>query len=168
MWICILSGRQSEDSFENPQRRKVKQIATSVTLHPLMQVIWVDIKKPTVEKVKQIKPVRLGTLSGRWFEDSYVYDVLWCFSSMMFYYILWCSMVFCDVLVVWGSKMFYDVLWLSMMFYDVLWCSMMFFDVLWCSLMFYDVLWCSMFHSSNENCSPELGSRTVVVVFSFL
>ena len=26
MWLCILSGRQFEDTFENAQRRKVEQM----------------------------------------------------------------------------------------------------------------------------------------------
>ena len=33
VWICILSKRQFEDTFENTQKRKVKQIKPVVNKH---------------------------------------------------------------------------------------------------------------------------------------
>ena len=50
MWLCIRSGRQFEDTFENPHRGKVKQItnATNVILYARKQAIWEDIWKHTV------------------------------------------------------------------------------------------------------------------------
>ena len=62
--LCILWCRQFEETFENPQWRKVKQMQpmqlcilwgkrfeeTNATMHPLMEAVQGDIWEPTVEK----------------------------------------------------------------------------------------------------------------------
>ena len=44
MWLCFLWGKQFEDTFEDTQWRKVKQ------MHHSTRAIWRDIWKRTVEK----------------------------------------------------------------------------------------------------------------------
>ena len=50
MWLCILSGRQLEDTFENAHWTKVKTHTTSSTMHPMRQAIWGDIWKDSEGK----------------------------------------------------------------------------------------------------------------------
>ena len=68
VWLCILSGKQFEDTFEETQWRKVKQ----------MQPVWLCIlwskfiaetfENPQWRKVEQMQPMRLCLFSGRQFE----------------------------------------------------------------------------------------------------
>ena len=50
VWLCMLSGRRFEHSFQNAQWRKAKKNATIATMHSLRQVIWGGIWKGTLEK----------------------------------------------------------------------------------------------------------------------
>ena len=50
MWLCLFSGRQFEDTFENAQWGKDKTNATNVTMLPPKHPIWKHIWKRTVEK----------------------------------------------------------------------------------------------------------------------
>ena len=71
MWLCILSGRQFEETHENAQWEKLKQ----------MQPMWLCIlsDRPFEEthenaqwrKVKQMQPMWLCIFSGRQFEDTH-------------------------------------------------------------------------------------------------
>ena len=71
MWLCIFLGKQFEDTFENTQWRKIKQ----------MQKVWLFILlckqfEDTFEnaqwrKVKQMQPVWLCIISGRFFEETH-------------------------------------------------------------------------------------------------
>ena len=49
VWLCMTWYIQSEETYEFPQWRQVKN-AVSVTMHPLKLAIWGDIWKRTVEK----------------------------------------------------------------------------------------------------------------------
>ena len=73
MWLCIRSGRQFEDTIENPHRGKVKQItnATNVILYARKQAIWEDIWKHTVGEIKQSQPVQLCIRSYMQFEETF-------------------------------------------------------------------------------------------------
>ncbi len=90
MWICLLSGKQFEETFENAHWRKVKQLqtmqlciilfkrfntciwkhtpeksqinATNVTMPLIGQAIWRDIWKRTVEKSQTLTNVTLSLL----------------------------------------------------------------------------------------------------------
>ena len=71
VWLCILAGKQFEETFENAQWRKVKQ----------MQPVWLCIltgkpfedsfKNAQWRKVKQMQPMWLCIFSGRPFEDTF-------------------------------------------------------------------------------------------------
>ena len=71
MWLCVLSGKQYEDSFENTQRRKTKQ----------MQLMWLCIftgrpfedtsESKRRRKVKQMQTMQLCLFSGKRFEDTF-------------------------------------------------------------------------------------------------
>ena len=69
MWLCILKGKQFEDTHESAQWRNVIQ----------MQPMWLCILRPfedTFEnaqwrKVKQMQPMCLCIFSGRQFEDTH-------------------------------------------------------------------------------------------------
>ena len=50
MWLCIFLGRHSKDSFENTQRRKIKQMQPIWPFHSQKQAIWGDIWKHIAEK----------------------------------------------------------------------------------------------------------------------
>ena len=50
MWLCILTGRQFEEKFENTQWRKSKKSAASVTMHLPVKIFSGYIWKRTVEK----------------------------------------------------------------------------------------------------------------------
>ena len=69
VWLCFIWGRQFEETFENTQRRKGKQ----------MQPVWISIllsrqvedsfENPKWRKVKQMQSVWLCIISSRQFED---------------------------------------------------------------------------------------------------
>ena len=67
-------GKPFEDSFENTQRRKVKTNAANATMHSLGQAIWGHIGKRTMEKSqKNITSVTLHPLQqvvGGLFENT--------------------------------------------------------------------------------------------------
>ena len=50
MWLCILSGRQFGDTFDNTQWRKAKQMQSVWLCMLLSNLIWADIQKDTVGK----------------------------------------------------------------------------------------------------------------------
>ena len=58
VWVCILSGRRFEETFEGAQWRKNQTNATKVILHPLIPALW---------GISVIKCI----LSGRPFEDTF-------------------------------------------------------------------------------------------------
>ena len=76
MWLRIFSGRQFEETFENAQWGKAKQ----------MQPMWlcilsgrpfeVTFEDAQWRKVEQMQPVRLCILSGRQFKDTFE-DAQW-------------------------------------------------------------------------------------------
>ena len=68
MWLCIRSGRQFEDTFENPHRGKVKQItnATNVILYARKQAIWEDIWKHTMGENQTIAASATMLLHAIW------------------------------------------------------------------------------------------------------
>ena len=71
VWLCILSGRRFEDTFENTQWRKVKQ----------MQTMWLRLfsgkhfdgsfENTQRREVKQMQPMWLCLFSGKHFEESF-------------------------------------------------------------------------------------------------
>ena len=71
MWLCIHSCIQFEDTFENSQWRKVKQ----------MQPVWLCIlwpkqfedsfENPQWRKIKQMQPMWLCIFTGRRFEETF-------------------------------------------------------------------------------------------------
>ena len=70
VWICMLSGKQFEYTFENTLRRKQTN-ATSVTMHAMIHPIWGNIWKPRLRKVKKVESVWLCILSN-------IFKVLCC------------------------------------------------------------------------------------------
>ena len=52
MWLCIFLCTSFEDTYENPQWRKVEQMQPMwlITMAILMQAIWEDILKLTVQE----------------------------------------------------------------------------------------------------------------------
>ena len=71
MWFCICSGSWFEETFENKQWRKTKQV----------QPVWLCINSGTRfedtfdntqwRKVEPMQPVWICIISGRWFEDTF-------------------------------------------------------------------------------------------------
>ena len=59
MWLCLLWSKIFKSTFENTQWRKVKQMQPVWLCFFLMTSIWGVIWKHTVEKVKQMQPVLL-------------------------------------------------------------------------------------------------------------
>jgi len=64
MRICILLGRQFEETFEKVQMGKSRTTATYVTLHPLGHAIWGHIWKKYWRKVKKCNECDLASFQA--------------------------------------------------------------------------------------------------------
>ena len=74
VWLCILTGKQFEETFENAQWRKVN--ATNATLYPHRQAIWGDISVISVQrKVKKYN--QLCILSCRQCKETFEITQWW-------------------------------------------------------------------------------------------
>ena len=115
MWLCIFSGRQFEETFENTQWRKVKQ----------MQPMWLYIfsgrqfedtfESAQRRKVKQMQPMWLCIHSSKQFEDSFeISQKNQCnqcdfASSLGRLKLIWQGVMACDVLSVAMFIYFYPI-----------------------------------------------------------